>query len=128
MNIKLDGLKFLIRIDKIYLLTAFFIEGMPFYDPEGKNLPNLFEDNEENFPAFKFEVEFLNPLICLLSDSIKNSEQEMYCIKSEIKFFIHKEKVSDLKKLMKKEQKVYEYAISTTKDEKKNQLENEIYY
>ena len=118
MNIKLDGLKFLIRIDKIYLLTAFFIEGMPFYDPEGKNLPNLFEDNEENFPAFKFEVEFLNPLICLLSDSIKNSEQEMYCIKSEIKFFIHKEKVSDLKKLMKKEQKVYEYAISTTKDEK----------
>ena len=98
MNIKLDGLKFLIRIDTIYLLQAFFVDGMPFYDPEDKNLPNLFEEDEENFPAIKFDVEFLNTLICLLSDSLKNLEQEMYCIKSEIKFFLHKEKVSELKK------------------------------
>ena len=122
INIKLDGLKFLIRIDKIFLLQAFFVDGMPFYDPEDKNLPNLFEDNEENFPAIKFDVEFMNTLICLLSDSLKNLEQEMYCIKSEIKFYLLKEKVSDLKKLMKKEQKTYERAIKhvqeTTKDEK----------
>ena len=89
---------------------------MPFYDPEDKNLPNLFEENEDNFPAMKFEVEFLNPLICLLSDSLKNSEQEMYCIKTEIKFYINKEKVSDLKKIMKKELKTYEHAIKTLKE------------
>ena len=116
INIKLDGLKYLIRIDTIYLLQAFFIDGMPFYDPDDKNLPNLFEENEENFPAIKFEVEFLNPLICLLSDSLKNSEQEMYCIKTEIKFYLNKEKVSDLKKIMKKEQKTYEHAIKTLKE------------
>ena len=122
INIKLDGLKFLIRIDKIYLIQAFFVDGMPFYDPDDKNLPNLFEDNEENFPAMKFDVEIQNPLICLLSDSLMNSNQEMYCIKSEIKFFIHKEKISNLKKKMKREKKTYEYAIktiqNTTKDEK----------
>ena len=122
INIRLDGLKFLIRIDKIYLLQAFFVDGMPFYDPDDKNLPNLFEDNEDNFPAMKFDVEILNPLICLLSDSIQNSNQEMYCIKSEIKFFVHKEKISNLKKKIKREKKTYEFAIksvkNTTKDEK----------
>ena len=87
------------------------IENNNINDPEDKNLPNLFEDNEENFPAIKFEVEFLNPLICLLSDSLKNLEQEMYCIKSEIRFFVHKEKISDLKKKIKKELKTYECAI-----------------
>ena len=121
-TVKLNDLKFLIRIDKIYLIQAFFVDGFPFYDPEDKNLPNLFEDNEDNFPAYKFDVEFQNPLICLLSDSISNNNQEMYCIKSEIKFFIHKEKIIDLKKKMKKELKVYECAIkkiqNTTKDEK----------
>ena len=121
-NIKLNGLKFLIRIDKIYLIQAFFVDGFPFYDPEDKNLPNLFEDNEDNFPAFKFDVEIQNPLICLLSDSIMNSEQEMYCIKSEIKFFIHKEKISNLKKKVRKDLKSYEYAIkkiqNTTNDQK----------
>ena len=126
INIKLDGLKFLIRIDKIYLLQAFFIDGMPFYDPEDKNLPNLFEDNEENFPAIKFEVEFLNPLICLLSDSLKNLEQEMYCIKSEIRFFVHKEKISDLKKKIKKELKTYECAIKMLKDNKGEKNEKAI--
>ena len=116
INIKLVGLKFLIRIDKIFLLQAFFVDGMPFYDPEDKNLPNLFEDNEENFPAIKFEVEFLKPLICLLSDSLKNSEQETCCIKSEIKFYLHKEKISDLKKIIKKNQKLYEITINSIKD------------
>ena len=121
-NIKLNGLKFLIRIDKIYLIQAFFVDGFPFYDPDDKNLPNLFEDNEDNFPAYKFNVEIENPLICLLSDSIMNSEQEMYCIKSEIEFFIHKEKVCNLKKKIRKEFKAYEYAIktiqNTTKDKR----------
>ena len=120
-NIKLDGLKFLIRIDTIYLIQAFFIDGMPFYDPDDKNLPNLFEDNEDNFPAMKFEVEIQNPLICLLSDSLMNINQEMYCIKTEIKFCIQKEKIIRVKKKMKKELKTYEYAIksiqNTTKDE-----------
>ena len=116
INIKFVGLKFLIRIDKIFLLQAFFVDGMPFYDPEDKNLPNLFEDNEENFPAIKFEVEFLEPLICLLSDSLKNSEQETCCIKSEIKFYLHKEKISDLKKIIKKNQKLYEITINSIKD------------
>ena len=115
-NIKLNALKFLIRIDKIYLILAFFVDGFPFYDPEDKNLPNLFEDNEENFPAYKFDDEIQNPLICLLSDSIMNLEQEMYCIKSEIKFFIHKEKISNLKKKIKKEIKIYEHAINSVKN------------
>ena len=116
IKIKLDALKFLIRIDKIYLLQAFFVDGMPFYDPDDKNLPNLFEDNEDNFPAIKFDVEIQNPLICLLSDSIMNSNQEMYCIKSEIKFFIHKEKISHIKKKMRNERKTYEYAINSIKN------------
>ena len=121
-NIKLSGLKFLIRIDKIYLLQAFFVDGFPYYDPEDKDLPNLFEDDEDNFPAYKMDVEFENPLICLLSDSIANLDQEMYCIKSEIKFSLLKEKIVDLKTKIKSEIKTYEYAIqtikNTTKDEK----------
>ena len=121
INIKLDRLKFLIRIDKIFLLQAFLVDGMPFYDPEDKNLPNFFEDNEENFPAIKFDVEFKNPLICLLSESLKNLEQEMYCIQSEIKFFLLKEKVSDLKKAIKKEQKVYEVAIKTARNKENSE-------
>ena len=116
INIKLDGLKFLIRIDKIFLIQSFFVDGMPFYDPEDKDLPNFFEDNEEKFPAIKFEVEFSKPLICLLSDSLKNSEQEMFCIESEIKFYLHKEKISDLKKKIKQNQKLYEVTIKSLKD------------
>ena len=141
-NIKLNGLKFLIRIDKIYLIQAFFVDGFPFYDPEDKNLPNLFEANEDYFPAYKLDIEVQNPLICLLSDSIMNSNQEMYCIKSEFKFFIHKEKVCDLKKKIIKEFPKYELAVkkiqNTTKEEKiikslqkknegKKKLENESY-
>ena len=122
IDIKFDGLKFLIRIDKIFLLQAFFVDGLPFYDPDDKDLPNLFDDDEENSPGIKLNVEFKNTLICLLSDSLKNLEQEMYCIQSEIKFYLNKEKVTELKHLIKNEQKVYELAIkkakNTNKDEK----------
>ena len=66
------------KADTLYLMETFFLEGFPFYDPSSKDLPNLFDSDEENSPSMDIKTIIKHPLICLLSDDSTNLKQEMY--------------------------------------------------
>ena len=78
VNIDRDKL-YDVEVDKLkYLMETFFLEGFPFYDPSSKDLPNLFDSDEENSPSMDIKTIIKHPLICLLSDDCTNLKQEMY--------------------------------------------------
>ena len=85
------------RIDIFQLCRYFFLEGFPFYDKTSKDLPNLFDPDEDNRPGMKMFIKLNNPLICFLTDDISNKEQELICITSEVRFGIKNDKMSIMK-------------------------------
>ena len=52
----LNGFKLLMRIDIFQLCRYFFLEGFPFYDKTSKDLPNLFDPDEDNRPGNKLYI------------------------------------------------------------------------
>ena len=101
-DVEVDKLKILMKADTLYLMETFFLEGFPFYDPSSKDLPNLFDSDEENSPSMDIKTIIKHPLICLLSDDCTNLKQEMYCIDSEVIFILKKEKIFLIKEELKK--------------------------
>ena len=124
-TISLDNLKCLVRLDTIYLMQTFFMEGFPYYDRNMKDLPNLYDPNEDNYPGMNVLVNIKHPLICLLSEkvsvdpndakSIKN--QEMYCISSEIVFELTKKKIIIEKEELLALKKSYKQPLEELKDQ-----------
>ena len=92
------------KADTLYLMETFFLEGFPFYDPSSKDLPNLFDSDEENSPSMDIKTIIKHPLICLLSDDCTNLKQEMYCIDSD--FYLKKEKIFLIKEELKNIKKI----------------------
>lgn len=97
----LTGLKIFIRLDSILLLKQFFIEGFPYYDENDKDLPNAYDSNEENVPEMRVYLEIKNPLLCVLTDNMLNSEQDLICLTSEIVCGYRRSKISQVKKRLK---------------------------
>ena len=60
-TVNLSNLKCLFRIDTIYLIQTFFMEGFPYYDYTLKDLPNLFDSNEDNL---------VDLIVCLMKQEI----------------------------------------------------------
>ena len=116
-KVEVDKLKLLLKADTLFLIETFFLEGFPFYDPNSKDLPNLFDSDEENNPSMEIETIITHPLICLLSDNSNNLKQEMYCIDSQVSFVMKKEKISLIKEELKNEK---EDIDNNTDNEKKN--------
>ena len=95
--VDIEKLKLLMKADTFYLMETFFLEGFPFYDPSSKDLPNLFDSNEENSPAMDIKMNIKHPLICILGDECTNLNQEMYCIDSEVTFILKQETIIKVK-------------------------------
>ena len=79
------------------------MEGFPYYDNSLKNLPNLYDANEDNNPAMIVNVDIKNPLLCFISTTLSNEEQETYCISSELKVNIEKKRIANIKNKVKEE-------------------------
>lgn len=131
--ISLDNLKCLVRIDTIYLMQTFFMEGFPYYDKNMKDLPNLYDSNEENYPGMQFKIKIKQPLICFLSEEVQPDpnnpnnikNQEMYCISSEIDFSLVKRKMIKQKNLLLNLKKSYSKAMDELKDRDIEDLKDE---
>ena len=95
--VKLYGFKLLIRLDTFQLCRYFFMEGFPYYAKNQKDLPNLYDPNEENNPGTKFLVDIKHGLICFLTDSLSNKQQELICIASDVTCGMKNEKISKIK-------------------------------
>ena len=76
------------------------MEGFPYYSKNFKDLPNFYDSNDENYPGYKFNIEFNNSIMCFFTDQITNEEQEIVCITSDFKFEIMNEKVSRVKQIL----------------------------
>jgi hypothetical protein len=96
-QLTLNGFKLIMRIDIFQLCRYFFLEGFPFYDKSSKDLPNLFDPDEDNRPGMKMYIKLNNPIICFLTDDISNKEQELICITSSVSFGIKNDKMSVIK-------------------------------
>ena len=126
-NLTLNGFKLIMRIDIFQLCRYFFLEGFPFYDKTSKDLPNLFDPDEDNRPGMKMFIDLNNPIICFLTDDISNKEQELICITSKVEFSIENNKMSIMKDKLINEYYNLLYEIENAEnDEKKNKIENEI--
>ncbi len=99
-KVELKNLKLLFKLDTLNLMRFFFMEGFPYYSKNFKDLPNFYDSNDENYPGYKFYIEFNNSIICFFTDQITNEEQEIVCITSDFKFEIMNEKVSRVKQIL----------------------------
>ena len=123
----LNGFKLLMRIDIFQLCRYFFLEGFPFYDKTSKDLPNLFDPDEDNRPGNKLYIKLNNPIICFLTDDISNKEQELICITSEVTFGIKNVKMNTMKdELVGKYYELFNELEQAKNEEEKNKIENEL--
>ena len=124
----LNGFKLIMRIDIFQLCRYFFLEGFPFYDKTSKDLPNLFDPDEDNRPGMKMLIKLKNPMICFLTDDISNKEQELICcIASEVIFGIKNDKMSVIKdNLINDYYQLFNELQNSKTDEEKNIIENKI--
>ena len=97
-SVIMNGFKLLIKLDTFQLCRYFFLQGFPYYAKNLKDLPNLYDPNDENNPGFNFHVQLKHPMICFFTDSISNIDQELICITSEVSVGIKNEKISKIKK------------------------------
>ena len=123
----LNGFKLIMRIDIFQLCRYFFLEGFPFYDKTSKDLPNLFDPDEDNKPGMKIFIKLKHPIICFLTDDITNKDQELICITSEVTFGIKNDKMSIIKdELIDKYTELFN-KLENIKDEvEKNKIEDDI--
>ena len=98
LKICINGFKLIFRYDTLNLIRYFFVEGLPFYHSTEIDLPNDFDPNEENSPPLSFVLEIKKPLICLLTDSLKNKAQNMLCVTSDVFIGIKTEMMSKVKR------------------------------
>ena len=126
-QLTLNGFKLIMRIDIFQLCRYFFLEGFPFYDKSSKDLPNLFDPDEDNRPGMKMYIKLNNPIICFLTDDISNKEQELICITSEVTFGIKNDKMSIMKdNLVNKFYKIYNELQECNNPIDKKLIENKI--
>ena len=126
-QLTLNGFKLIMRIDIFQLCRYFFLESFPFYEKTSKDLPNLFDPDEDNRPGLKMYIKLNNPIICFLTDDISNKEQELICITSEVTFGIKNDKMSIIKDdLINKYYDLFNELQEDIKEEQKSKIENEI--
>ncbi len=129
----MNGFKLLIKLDTFQLCRYFFLQGFPYYAKNLKDLPNLYDPNDENNPGFNFYVELKHPMICFFTDVLSNYDQELICITSEVSVGIKNVKISKVKKelLIKYDDNMKLYnALSDIKQKEilKKDIENDCSY
>ena len=126
--LNVTGFTLLFRFDTVNLLRCFFLDGFPYYNPTSKDIPNDYEDDEENLPSLSLFAEIKKPLICLLSDSINNTEQDMICLTTEVIVGMTYERISKIKEQLRLRYKEYEDEVNSTdkSDIDKERLRKEI--
>ena len=125
--VKLYGFKLLIRLDTFQLCRYFFMEGFPYYAKNQKDLPNLYDPNEENNPGTKFLVDIKHGLICFLTDSLSNKQQELICIASDVTCGMKNEKISKIKQELISRYKELTHLLELIKDKaQEEKLKDEI--
>ena len=123
----LNGFKLIMRIDIFQLCRYFFLEGFPFYDKTSRDLPNLFDPEEDNRPGMKIFIKLKHPIICFLTDDITNKDQELICITSEVTFGIKNDKMSLIKEeLINKYNELLNKLGIIDNENDKNEIEKEI--
>ena len=123
----LNGFKLIMRIDIFQICRYFFLESFPFYDKTSKDLPNLFDPDEDNRPGMKIFIKLIHPIICFLTDDISNKDQELICITSELSFGIKNDKMSVIKEeLVNKYNELINKLNNAKEGDDKNEMENEI--
>lgn len=63
MNLTLQNLKLFLRVDRLFLLQSFFMDGLPSYDGCLEK-PALFDSDRGNDPKFAFLVHLSESLVC----------------------------------------------------------------
>jgi len=95
--INISNLKMIIKLDTILLIKQFFLEGFPYYSSFDEDIPNLYEENEENYPGMRLFLEIKNPIISLLSDKIEVKNQDVICLSTDVIFGLKMEKIARVK-------------------------------
>ena len=132
-RIELNSLKILLKIDTFLLIKQFFSEGFPFYAVNDPDLPNLYEDNEENWPGMDVKIYIKNPMLCILTDTIDNLEQDLICLTSDLIVEIKYNKISKIKnyllenfdEIKAKEELLRNKKTENEKNQSKNQSDQE---
>lgn len=113
-RIYLNNLKVLVKIDTFMLIKQFFVEGFPYYSTNDKDLPNLYEDNEEKNPGMFLDLIIENPKLALLTEGLDNMDQDVICLASNINVEMDMRKILDVKK------KIFEKFINHKKEQLKD--------
>jgi len=120
-EIFLNNLKVLVKLDTFLLIKQFVLEGFPFYSTNDKELPMMYEKNEEKNPGMHLKLFIKNPKLGLLTDSLDNFNQDLICLTSDIDIEMKNEKILKIK-----EEIYQQYLDHSKKKEEKNLYEENI--
>jgi hypothetical protein len=79
MDLSLQNLKLFLRIDQLFTLQSFFMDGLPSYD-NCKEKPAQFDSDKGNAPKMTFTLHLKDSLICFeqLSRSAKSTTDQFW--------------------------------------------------
>jgi vacuolar protein sorting-associated protein 13A/C len=124
MMIKIYNVKLTLRLDILQLIKTFFTEGFPIYDEHSKDLPNLFDPNEDNYPGMRVNLVLKKPVVSVLTDIMQNYDQDVICLTSDISMLYKKEKIINAKKELISNFRILNKELENTRD--RNLLEKDI--
>lgn len=61
--------------------------------------------NHDTYPKFNLDIEISQILVCLFSEKMENVDQNIICIKSSLLMKYTREKIKDIKRLLKRDSK-----------------------
>jgi hypothetical protein len=103
-------------LDILQLIRMFFTEGFPMYDENAKDLPNLFDPNEDNYPGMRVNLVLRKPVVSVLTDIMQNYDQDVICLTSDISMLYKKEKIINAKKELISNYRVLNNELQNTRD------------
>lgn len=79
MDLSLQNLKLFLRIDQLFTLQSFFMDGLPSYD-NSKEKPAQFDSDKGNAPKTTFTLHLKDSLICFeqLTRSAKSATDQFW--------------------------------------------------
>jgi hypothetical protein len=116
MMIKIFNIKLTLRLDILQLIRNFFTEGFPIYDEHSKDLPNLFDPNEDNYPGMRVNLVLKKPVVSVLTDFMQNYDQDVICLTSDISMLYKKEKIINAKNELISNYRVLNQELEKTND------------
>jgi len=124
--INISNVIMIFKIDTILLIKQFFMEGFPYYSNLDKDIPNLYEENEENYPGMRLFLEIKNPMISILSDNTNVKNQDALCLSTDLVLGLKIEKICKIKAEVQEAHNTLDSLIKMVddKDEKEKLIKN----